>query len=713
MIGSRRGGPGGRDARGALTVRWGAVLLLGAAGALGPAGASIAVAQPVPPWIPIVRNAEAFAPLDLHPPSETRLASGAPGEAYWQQRADYSIQARLDPKTHRITGSETIVYTNHSPDSIRSLWLQLDQNLFRPGSPEAAATPEDSRFAGAFRGGGFDIAAVAVTRDGRRREARPDGPDSTSRAVGGGDGAEPGSRATSPEVGAGASNGLVYRIDGTVMELRLDEPLTPGGGRLELHIDFAFTVPENGGDRMGRLDVDQGMVYQIAQWYPRMFVYDDVSGWNTMPYLGQGEFYLEYGTFEVELTLPREFVVVATGVLQNPEEVYTEEQRERLERARGADEAVSIIERREVRKRTSRPAGEGPLTWRFRAEDVRDFAWSASEAFLLDAAAWNDVLVLAAYPREGLGEFGPGWERATEYMRHSLEFYSEQWHPYPYPVAIGVAGRVIGMEYPMIFFSTVRAQGGALFAVTDHEVAHSWLPMLVGTDERRHAWMDEGFVQFMGVYSAAEFTGERSPGDPTSPESVARQMGADAARRPILTDPDRLTEDQLGFLAYYKPAAALLLLRDYVLGSDRFDPAFRAFIDRWKEKHPQPADFFRTMEDVSGDDLDWFFRGWFASTGRLDQAVADVRTEGEVVTVVIENRDEILMPLEVRFIYRDGGDECRRVPVEAWLFGDTWTTRIVGRTLQNVQLDPRGVLPDVNSANDVWGRGIVVRRESC
>lgn len=722
MIGSRRRRSRATGTPRSRASRFGAALCAAVIWAAGPAGVARAGAQPSPPWIPIFENAEAFAPLDLRPPSEERAASGAPGEAYWQQRADYRIRARLDPRSHRITGSETIVYTNHAPDSLHTLWLQLDQNLFRPGSPEAAAAPEESRFAGSFRGGGFELASVAVSRDGRRVEARR-----VSGTAAGGGGAGPRDAATgevdpAPEgevdpASAGgatpAANGPAYRVRGTIMELRLDEPLAPDGGRIELHIDFSFTVPESGGVRMGRLEVDQGTVYQIAQWYPRMFVFDDVHGWNAMPYLGQGEFYLEYGDFDVELTLPRDFVAVATGVLQNPEEVYTEQQLRRLEEARASDGTVTIIDRREVRRRTSRPEGEGPLTWRFRAENVRDFAWAASQAFILDAGGWNDVLILSAYPREGLGEFGPGWERSTEIVRHSLGYYSEQWHPYPYPVAINVAGRVVGMEYPMIAFTSVRARGGGLFAVTDHEIAHNWFPMLVGSDERRHAWMDEGFVQFMGVYSEAEYSGERSPGSPLGPEAVARQMGSDAATEPVLTEPDRLTEEQLGFLAYYKPGAALLLLRDYVLGPERFDPAFRAYIDRWKGKHPQPADFFRTMEDVSGEDLDWFFRGWLASTGRLDQAVEDVRREDEVTWVTVENRGELVMPLEIRFIYGDGGDECRRIPVQAWLFGDTWTTRIVGREVRNVQVDPRGALPDVGSANDVWGRGIVVRREAC
>lgn len=714
----RRGVPGAGHPQGARQMpRAAAALLIAAAAGAAPGAAGHA--QPVPTAaLPVAENAPGFAPLDLRPPDELHTTTGAPGPDYWQQRADYQIQATLDPKTHQITGSETIRYTNYSPQELGSLWLQLDQNLFQPGAPETEAAPEKSRFSGAFRGGGFQISSVAVERGGRRVAATRLETDAEREGAEAGDEGEESdpdpASADRRARGGTTADGPGFRIRGTVMEVVLAEPLPADGGRLELHIEFAFTVPESGADRMGRLKVRRGTIYQIAQWYPRMFVYDDSHGWNTLPYLGQGEFYLEYGDFDVELTLPREFVVVATGVLQNSDEVYTEEQRRRLSEAHAAgDSTVTIIGRREVGRRESRPAGSGPLTWRFVAEDVRDFAWAASEAFMLDGGAWEDVLILSAYPQEGLGEFRPGWERSTAYVRHALRHYSNRWHPYPYPVAINVAGMVVGMEYPMIVFCTVEARGNGLFGVTDHEIAHGWFPMLVGSDERRHAWMDEGMVQFLGVFSETEFQGERSPGNPANPAIVARQMGSDAARKPILTQPDRMTEEELGFLAYFKPAAGLLLLRDYILGAEPFDAALRAYIERWKEKHPTPADFFRTMEDISGEELDWFWRGWLASTAVVDQAVTEVVTEGEVTRVTVENRGDLFLPVELRFLYMDGGDECRRIPVWAWLFGDAFTVRTVGREVRNVQVDPRGVLPDVNSANNVWGRGIVVRRESC
>ncbi|MFQ5679343.1 MAG: M1 family metallopeptidase [Gemmatimonadota bacterium] len=715
------------------------VPLAGTSGWLG--GARAAAAQGIPATLPFFHNAKRFAPLDLPPPDAYRGANGAPGDAYWQQRADYRIRAELDPRKRRLAGRETIRYTNNSPDSLRSLWLQLDQNLFRLEGPEAGQVPEGARFSGAFRGGGYEISGVLLHRDGRRIEVArspegaavegeegvaANGPSmgleaGSKAAPPGGPTADPGGTEGSSSVGRGKADGsgekavnpASYHIRGTLMEVRLDAPLPPGGGQLELELEFAFTVPEHGADRMGWLKVKKGTIYELAQWYPRMFVYDDLNGWNNLPYLGQGEFYLEYGDFDVELTLPRDFVVVATGVLQNPEEVYTAEQVGRLARARESAETVTIIDAREVGRAESRPAGDGPLTWRFRAEEVRDFAWAASEAFVLDGAGWNDVLILSAYPREAIGQFLPGWERSTQIVRHSVQHYSEMWSPYPYPVAINVAGTALGMEYPMIVFCTYRARGNGLFQVTDHEISHAWFPMLVGSDERRHAWMDEGFATFMNVYSEEAFLGERTPGNFANPDIVGRQMAADSTGPIMDTMPDEIREDQLGYLAYGKPGAMLTLLRDYILGPERFDPAFRAYIERWTHKHPQPADFIRTFEDVAGVNLDWFWRGWIFQNADVDLAVAAVQRDADTTLVTIENRGGIPMPLELRFIYEDGTDECHRLPVGVWLSGDRWTTRVVGKPVKNVQVDPRGKLPEAGSANNVWGRGLVIRRSTC
>ena len=616
---------------------------------------------------------EAFAPLPLPEPGETRSADGAPGPRYWQQRADYDIEVTLDEGGRRIEGRERITYTNNSPDSLRSLWLQLDQNLFREDSYGARRAPEDARHGGFFDDGGFELGGVTLERDGET-------------AV--------------PE----------YRIEDTMMEILLDRPLPPAGQRLSIDIEFAFEIPQSGADRMGYVEVGHASIYELAQWYPRMFTYDDVHGWNAMPYLGQGEWYLEYGTFDVAITVPREFVVMATGELENQAEVLTDEQIRRLERARGSAETVMIIDADEAGEGSTRPAGQGPLTWRFHAEDVRDFAWAASDAFVWDAAGWEDVLIMSAYPEESMGAAGfTGWERSTEYLRHSIVHYSEKWSRYPYPVAINVAGVALGMEYPMIVFCAHQARGAFLFAVTDHEIGHTWFPMVVGSDERRYAWMDEGFNTFINYYSGIEFSG----GEPVlaagmTPGQIAADMRG--GRLPVLTLPDSIGEDAIGTLAYHKPAAVLVLLREQILGPEVFDEAFREYIRRWSYKHPTPADFIRTMEDVSGRELDWFFRGWIYENDLLDQAVASVETRNDTTFVTIENRGGIPMPLEVRLTFADGSEDVLEFPVEVWKEGARHVIELPEGSVRNVQLDPFGALPDVDRSNNVWGRGVVGRR---
>ena len=613
-------------------------------------------------------NLEAFAPLDLPTPNVYRAADGRPGEAYWQQRADYFIEVALDPTTHRITGTETITYTNNSPLPLEAVWLQLDQNLFNSDSRGAALQGGDSRWRGAFADGGYDITRVEIVQENDRQEA-------------------------------------VYFVDDTRMRITLEEPVPPGGGTVDVEVDFAFTVPAYGADRMGRLDVAQGTVYEIAQWYPRLYVYDDVNGWNPLPYLGQGEFYLEFGDFDLEITVPRDFVVAATGELLNPDEVLTSDQQERLARARESQVPINIIFPDEVGREATRPSGEEELTWKYRAENVRDVAWAASQAFIWDAAGYETTLVQSFYPQEGLGDQqDPGWEEATAYGRHAIQHYSEMWLPYPYPVAISIGGIVGGMEYPMIQFSSVQARGQSLFGVVDHELGHNWFPMIVGSDERRHAWMDEGFNTFINYYSNLDFYGERAERtERVASSQVAGRMQEPLADQPIGTYPDLIRQEGLGFLAYRKPAAGLILLREQILGPERFDLAFRTYVERWAYKHPQPADFFRTIENVSGEDLDWFWRGWFFSTDVLDQAIASVERTEDGNRITLENRGGLVMPTTLAIRYANGTTENRRIPAETWTTSDTHVVTVPGPlALTEVRLDPEGVLPDVNRRNDRW-----------
>ena len=352
----------------------------------------------------------------------------------------------------------------------------------------------------------------------------------------------------------------------------------------------------------------------------------------------------------------------------NPQEVLTPKQRERLERPGRAPRRSTSSRRKRWKPRLA-PRGSGPLTWRFRASNVRDFAWAASRAFIWDAASWDGILVMSAYPREGLGTAEqPGWEMSTQYVRQSLAHYSEMWVRYPYPVAINVAGIVGGMEYPMIVFCSVNARGQALFGVTDHEFGHTWFPMLVGSDERRHAWMDEGLNTLLNHYSNLAYYGENAQRvRATSPDYIVERMLEPTHDQPIMTYADHLRRDGLGFLAYRKPGFGLILLREVVLGPERFDAALKEYIRRWANKHPQPADFFRTIEEVSGEDLAWFWRGWFYSTALLDQAADSVTTREGATVVHLSNREGLVMPVTLEVEYAGGrrsgtGSRSRSVP---------------------------------------------------
>jgi aminopeptidase N len=379
-----------------------------------------------------------------------------------------------------------------------------------------------------------------------------------------------------------------------------------------------------------------------------------------------------------------------------------------LSEARNSRETVTIIGEDEVGTEATRPAGDGPLTWRYTAENVRDFSWAASQAFIWDAAKADagdrTVLAQSLYPKEGLGsEDAPGWEESTEYVQHSIEFYSDFLAPYPYPNAVNVAGVVGGMEYPHIVFCDVESRGQDLFGVTDHEFGHTWFPMVVGSDERRWAWMDEGLNTFLNQYSEADFYDQ-------SPRASLRRNSQIIARRlmpspygdqPIMTHADQIRDRALGLLAYLKPANGLMLLREYVLGPERFDEAFRAYFDRWAYKHPQPSDFFRTIEDVTGEDLDWFWRSWFYETDTGDQAIDNVATD-DTTQVTVAQKKDLLLPVTVSLTFGNGSTEQRRIPTEAFFTSGTHTLTVPDRTVEKVQLDPNRLLPDADRQNNTW-----------
>ena len=626
------------------------------------------------PPLPAARtDTSPFRRLELSTPTLLREGSGRPGPAYWQQRVDYTIAVSLDTATHTIAGRETIRYTNRSPDTLPYIWLQLDQNLFRDDGRGAVLNPPDARFAARGFKGGFVIDGV--------------------RTVG--------------PTGGRAVKGRVLKTmeNGTLMRIELDRPLAPRGVT-SLEIGYSFQVPEHGADRMGREQFPEGWLYEIAQWYPRLAVYDDVRGWNTEQYLGQGEFYLEYGDIDFAITVPRGFVVAATGRLTNPLEVLTAQQRARLARALQSDSTLAIIAKSEVGQPSTRPAGtSATLTWRFSAKNVRDVAWAAAPNFIWDASGWNGILMQSFYPPAA----DSVWRQSTKMVRHSIKHYSEKWFPYPYPTAININGPVGGMEYPMIVFCASRRSTRGLFGVTTHELGHQWFPMIVGSNERLYAWMDEGFNTFINVYSARAFYHDTTGPGGSGIENWAAFAGSGHDEAPAITPADRVPGFLLGAAAYGKPEVGLFLLRHSILAdTTRFDTAFREYIGRWAFKHPTPADFFRSMEDGVGEDLSYFWRGWFLRTDVVDQAVDSVRTARDstgttYTTIYLSSPGGLPMPVNLRLTFADGSVENTRLPVEAWFEGNHFVyVRQFSKELVKVEIDPDKNFPDVRRQNNTW-----------
>jgi hypothetical protein len=619
-------------------------------------------------------NHEAFDPL-FYPQSgnDYRSSSGEPGSKYWQNRADYKINCTLDTGLHRITGEVEITYTNNSPDNINFLWLQVDQNIYRSDSRASATTTETGgRWANSkFTEG--DIVESISTED-------KDGKSYTPK----------------------------YVITDTRMQVWLDNSLKSAGGVSRVKIGYQFDVPEYGTDRMGRLKTKNGWIYEVAQWFPRMCVYDDIQGWNTLPYLGAGEFYLEYGDIEYSITAPADLIVVGSGELQNPQDCLTAEQISRWNQAKNSDKTVMIRSEKEVNDKTSRP-NKASCTWKFKIQNTRDVAWAASKAFAWDAARINlpggkKSIAASVYPVESIKK--NGWQRSTEMVKGSIEYNSKKWFAFPYPVATNVAGIVAGMEYPGIVFCAYNSSGNGLWGVTDHEFGHTWFPMIVGSNERKYAWMDEGFNTFINGLSTKNFNnGEFAsasffPGDMTK-YTFGDQMDG------LMNIPEVIQQDNLGVAAYLKPSMMLDALRDVVLDSTRFDAAFHEYIRRWAFKHPTPWDFFHTMENVSGEDLGWFWRGWVLNTWKLDQAVKTVSyiddkpTNGSEIT--IQNQEKMVMPVIVLVKEANGKEHTIKLPVEIWQRGATWTFSVPTTSdIKEVILDPDKKLPDYNRTNNNW-----------
>lgn len=614
-----------------------------------------------------------FSPL-FYPAGGTisRAATGEPNIGYWQNRADYQINVSLDDTKDQVSGSVIITYKNNSPHALPFLWLQLDQNLFDKNSRGAARLPVDglSRYGDAKSSfmGGYKITSVKLLADNSMAD---------------------------------------YIIDDTRMQIRLPKPVKPGGDVIRFRLDYSFVLPQYGADRCGILKTRNGNIYAVAQWYPRMCVFDDVEGWNTLPYLGPSEFYCEYGDFDFTITAPASHIVVASGELQNPAVVLTPIQIARLDKARTSDNTVMIRTEEEIQYPASRPAGK-TLSWNFKIANARDVAWSSSKAFIWDAARVNlpggkKALAMSVYPAESNGN--DKWGRSTEYTKGSIENYSRRWYTYPYPVAVNVASNIGGMEYPGIVFCGSTAEKEGLFGVTDHEFGHTWFPMIVGSNERKYGWMDEGFNTFINTLADDDFNkGEYKS---KSNADILMPYIFSPISESIMNTPDAMKEANIGAALYLKPGYGLSLLRDHVLGPDRFDYAFKEYIRRWAFKHPTPWDFFRTMDNVAGEDLSWFWRGWFMENYKLDQAITSVsfdKSNPDNGTIVsLSNLDQMAMPVLLTYETVSGRKGSLKLPVEIWNNTAVFKTRIPEKEgLKWVKIDEQKALPDMNVANNRW-----------
>ncbi|EOZ93223.1 Zn-dependent aminopeptidase [Indibacter alkaliphilus LW1] len=613
----------------------------------------------------------AFTEFGYRQGSAYRTASGKPGPSYWQNRSDYEIEVELDEEAHTIKGKVTIAYTNNSPEDLEFVWLHLEQNRFTPDSRGTLTTPvQGNRYNGDIDGG-YLIENLKAQIVGRNK-------------------------AVSEE----------FLISDTRMRVTFAEPIPSNGGKGTISMDFSYKIPEKGMDRMGRVKVKDGYIYALAQWYPKLAVFDDVTGWNTDPYLGAGEFYLGYGDFEFKVTVPYDHIVVASGELVNPGQVLTKEQLRRMKEAMESDERVYIISPEEVTDYAStRPKQEGSLTWHFKMNNTRDVAFASSKAFIWDAARINlpsgkKAMAQSVYPKESDGD--EAWGRSTEYGKASVEHYSEMWYEYPYPVAVNVAAEINGMEYPGLNFCSFRSKGASLWGVTDHEFGHNWFPMIVGSNERRHAWMDEGFNTFINYYSYLAFNDGEYTNNLIQTRRYINQL-TNKEREPIATHPDRTQSNNLGMSAYMKPALGLIMLREYIIGEERFDKAFKSYINAWAYKHPQPTDFFNHFENAVGENLDWFWKGWFYSNANIDIAIDGVFPYGPNYVVSLSNKGELPMPVLLEITYEDGEKERRMLPVEIWFKGNQWNHLLrVEKKVVAVEIDPDKVMADINAGNDKW-----------
>lgn len=697
-----------------------------------------------------------FEPIDnmIAPPNTYRTASGAPGKAYWQQRANYNIKAIIDEKTNTLSGEETITYFNNSPDDLSYLWIQLEQNVNKKENEDFGNINNNIREGITSRQMQFLTRAI-------------DFPAGYSIKY----------------IKDASGNNLKSLVNNTMMKVKLNKPLKSGES-FSFSIAWSYPITDRSMYLLSRegyeyFPEDDNTVYLIAHWFPRMAVYNDTDGWQNQQFQKLGEFALEFGDYEVEITVPSDHIVASTGQLENAETVLTKTQRKRLSDAQKSFSKPVMIITKEEAEANEKSKSTRQKTWKYSAKNVRDFSFASSRKFLWDAQAvklpTNTVMAMSFYPKEGL----PVWqEESTKAITQALEVYSEATFDYPYPVAISVNTSNIGIEFPMISFNGGRpdkngkisdAAKQSMIGTIIHEVGHNWFPMIVSSDERKWMWMDEGLNTFLHQRTVAE----RYPGfNSTTPKSIVPFMSGDKnILRPIMTTSDNELLSQFGSNFYLKPTVGLQMLRNSIIGKELFDEAFKEYANRWKYKHPNPADLFRTLEDATATDLDWFFRGWFFTTDHVDIELSNVKwfkvyeenaniedqnktskikiesseksteTESkdfsngpEVITMVntpdasygqflsrldepemrkqlsgkniyeltIKNVGGLIMPVAIEWVYTDGTTEIDKLPAQIWRRNEyeTKQTFIKEKEVSKINLDPNFEFADTDMKNN-------------
>ncbi|GAA4965386.1 M1 family metallopeptidase [Algibacter aquimarinus] len=696
-----------------------------------------------------------FEPIDnlIAPPNTYRTASGAPGKAYWQQRADYKIKATLNEKNNTLTGEEVITYYNNSPDDLSYLWIQLDQNVNKKENED-------------FGDINNNVKDNITTRKMQFLTRAIDFPAGYSIKY----------------VKDSSGNNLKTLVNNTMMKLKLNKVLNSGES-VTFSISWSYHITDRSMYSLSRegyeyYPEDDNSVYLIAHWFPRMAVYNDSEGWQNQQFQKLGEFALEFGNYDVEITVPDDHIVASTGKLQNEEAVLNKTQRKRFELAKKSFDKPVLIITKEEAEANEKTKSNKQKTWKYTANNVRDFAFASSRKFIWDAQAvklpTNTVMAMSFYPKEGL----PVWqEESTKAVMHALEVYSEATFDYPYPVAISVNTSNIGMEFPMISFNGGRATNGkisdrakaGMIGTIIHEVGHNWFPMIVSSDERKWMWMDEGLNTFLHQRTVAE----RYPDfNSVTPKSIVPFMSGDKnILRPIMTTSDNELMSQFGANFYLKPTVGLQMLRNSIIGKELFDEAFKEYANRWKYKHPNPSDLFRTLEDATATDLDWFYRGWFFTTDNVDMELSNVKwftvyeenaniedqkqtskikikasektaeanakdfsngpevinmtstpdanygqflsrldepeirkqlSGKNIYEITIKNKGGLVMPVTIEWTYTDGTKEIDRLPAQIWRRNEykVQKTFVKSKEVSEVNLDPNFEFADTNIENN-------------